>query len=58
MKTQQRGETHTNAKLTAGKVAKMREMRAKTKKSYRLIGEKFRVSTATASRVCTGRGWK
>ncbi len=57
--TSQRGETHSRAKLTWAKVNEMRDLRkSEATWSYAKLAKKFRVSTATACRVCTHIGWR
>jgi len=51
------GEQNPMAKLTREKVLKMRELRQSTNDSYKIIAEKFDVSTMTAFRAITGKSW-
>jgi hypothetical protein len=57
-KTSAVGEKNPMAKLTSAKVAQMKSYRASSGDSYRLIGEKFGVSTMTAFRAVTGKSWR
>lgn len=52
------GEKNPMAKLTRENVLEMREIRQKTKHSYKIIAEKFGVSTMTAFRAITGQSWR
>jgi hypothetical protein len=52
------GEANPMAKLTRKRVEEMKKYRAVTGDSYRIIGNKFGVSTMTAYRAVTGQSWR
>jgi DNA invertase Pin-like site-specific DNA recombinase len=52
------GEKNPQAKLTKALVADMRAYRAATGESYRLIGNRYGVTTMTAYRACTHQSWE
>ncbi len=52
------GERNGGAKLTADAVQEMRRMRAEARVSFKVLAERFGVSTMTAYRATTGATWK
>jgi hypothetical protein len=52
------GERNVNAKLTPRAVDEMRDLRAALGLSYRVIGQRFGVSTMTAYRAVSRQSWK